>query len=282
MGIRRFMHPSLFALAGIAAGLSLHAQSTGAAAPLQFEVASLKQTVDPMAMGVIKRMPGDRGYFGTNMPLFSYLSVAYQVRHSLISGPDILNEHYDLDAKAERPSTPDELHVMLQHLLEERFHMKLRRETKDQAGYVLVVDKGGPKFGVHAPDGPPLMPIPSGSGKHNASNATMGYFAYYLSNELDRTVVDKTGLDGNYDFQVEWYMQPTGTAIPIAPGPPGTSPMTNMPPGAAMPMEMREAQMPTGPTLFDALKKQLGLRLDAAQVPVEHLVVEHIEKLTEN
>jgi uncharacterized protein (TIGR03435 family) len=47
-------------------------------------------------------------------------------------------------------------------------------------------------------------------------------------------------------------------------------------------MEMREAQMPTGPTLFDALKKQLGLRLDAAQVPVEHLVVEHIEKLTEN
>jgi len=272
-----------FALAALlvtTAGFSLHAQPAGAATPLQFEVASLKLTVDPMAPGLIKRMPGDRGYLGTNMPLLNYLSVAYQLRTSLISGPEgVLEEHYDLDAKAERPSTPDELHVMLQHLLEERFHLKMRRETKDQAGYVLVVDKGGPKLTAHPADGPPLAPIMPGSGKHIGANVGMPYFAFYLSNGLDKTVVDKTGLDGHYDFEVEWYTDRGVMAMPV--GPPGSAPMVNVPAGA-MPMEMRDAQISSGPTLFNALKQQLGLRLDAAQVPVERLVIEHIEKLTEN
>jgi uncharacterized protein (TIGR03435 family) len=259
----------------IGAVLSLHAQSTGAAAPIQFEVASLKPASDLMAPGIIRRMPGDRGYFGTNMPLLSYLTVAYQVRASQISGPDWISDHFDLDAKAERPSTVDELHVMLQHLLEERFHLKLRRESKEQAGYALVVDKGGPKLNIHPPEDRTLLPISPGWGKHTGTNVTMPYFAFYLSNELDRTVVDRTGLDGHYDFQVEWAGDRVNAAMPMPAAPAGS-------PGAPAPMEMREAQLPTGPTIFNALKQQLGLRLDPAKVPVEHLVVEHIEKLVEN
>src|ERR1035438_4548552 len=113
MGIRwigRCGQSVLFAAAGVAGmcAVSLRAQSTDAAAPLQFEVASLKHTVDRGAPGIIKRLPGDRGYYGSNMPLMNYLTVAYQVRPSQITGPDwISTENFDLDAKAERPSQID-------------------------------------------------------------------------------------------------------------------------------------------------------------------------------
>jgi uncharacterized protein (TIGR03435 family) len=254
-----------------AASLSLQPQAPDAMANLQFEVASLKPTVDMNVPGIIKRMPGDRGYVGTNMPLMSYIRVAYQVRDSQVAkGDALLTENFDLDAKAERASTPDELHVMLQHLLEERFHLKMRREIKEEQGYVLVVDKGGPKMDVHAPEDYNRMPLPIVDGVHNGINVTMPYLAFFLSTELDRTVIDKTGLDGGYDFKVEWYTERG----------PGAAVTAN--PTDAVPMEFRQAPRPTGPTVFVALQKTLGLRLDAAKVPTEKLVIEHIEKLTEN
>ena len=264
-----------------AACICLRAQAPDPLATLQFEVASLKPTVDLNAPGLIKRMPGDRGYVGANMPLQSYINVAYQVRPNQVSGPDwMLADHFDLDAKAEKASTPEELHVMLQHLLEERFHLKMRHETKEQQGYILVVDKGGPKMSVHPPEDRNLLPIMPGDGMHNGVNVTMPYLAFYLSSQLDQTVIDKTGLDGHYDFQVEWYTDrgagPAVMAMPL-----GTSPSSPMPspPG---PMEFRGAAPPSGPTLFVALQKSLGLRLEPTKVPAERLVIEHIEKLTEN
>jgi uncharacterized protein (TIGR03435 family) len=194
------------------------------------------------------------------------------VRATQITGPDwISTDHFELNAKAERPSTVDELHVMLQHLLEERFHMKIRHESREQPAYALVVEKGGPKLKIHDPEDRVMLPINPGFGMHNASNVTMPYFAFYLSQEVDRTVIDKTGLDGHYDFQVEWGFD-RGAAMPMPAAPPGTSPA----------MEMREAQIPTGPTLFNALRQQLGLRLDPIKAPVEHLAIDHIEKLAEN
>jgi uncharacterized protein (TIGR03435 family) len=254
-----------------AASLSLHAQT----APLQFEVASMKATVDPTLAGIIKRMPGERGYFGANMPLMAYIRIAYQLRDSQITSPDWLSrQNYDLDAKAEKPSTPDELHVMLQQLLLERFHMKVRRETREQSGFVLVVEKGGVKMQDHDPEDKVILPIMPGSGTHVGTNVTMPYFAFYLSNELDKTVVDKTGLDGHYDFRANW-MAEGANVMPMQMAPPS--------PDNVVSMEMRAsmAPMPSMPTIFVALK-QLGLRLDPAKVPAEHLVIEHIEQLTEN
>jgi uncharacterized protein (TIGR03435 family) len=262
-------------LAGMCA-VALRAQTTDAATPLQFEVASLKHTLDRGGPGIIKRLPGDRGYYGTNMPLMNYLTVAYQVRPSQIAGPDwISTDNFDLDAKAERPSTVDELHVMLQNLLLERFHITLRHESKEQPAYALVVDKGGPKLAIHDAADKVMLPISPGFGKHDASNVTMAYFAFYLSNTLDRTVVDKTGLDGHYDFKAEWGFE----------GIPGftfATPMVSGPPETLMPAEMQGASLPSGPTIFNALRQQLGLRLDPIKIPVERLVISHIETLTEN
>jgi len=254
-----------------AASLSLQAQT----APPQFEVASLKPTVDNTLAGIIKRMPGESGYFGTNMPLMAYIRIAYQLRDSQITCPDWLSrQNYDLNAKAEKPSTPDELHVMLQQLLLERFHMKVRRETREQSGYLLVVDKGGPKMQDHDPEDKVILPISPGYGTHVGANVAMPYFAFYLSNELDKTVVDKTGLTGHYDFKADWMLEGF-SVMPMAPA--------LRSPDNVAPMEMRPniPQMPSLPTIFVALK-QLGLRLDPAKVPAEHLVIEHIEQLTEN
>ena len=247
-----------------AAAVCLRAQPP--AAP-QFEVASLKPSVDMSGGATIKRMPGDRGYFGSSEPLLGYMMVAYQVRASQVSGPDWVSvDRFDLDAKAEKPSTPEELHLMLQHLLEERFHLKIRREIKEQQGYVLTVDKGGPKMTVHPPGDLSLTPIPGGSGMHKGVNVTMPYLAFFLSNELDTTVVDRTGLDGHYDFEAEWNSSRGDWNSPTAPAPAD--------PGVAA--------APVGSSIISALQRSLGLRLEAAKVPAERLVIDHVEKLTGN
>ena len=95
------------------------------------------------------------------MPLRLLIRIAYGVTDRQLSGgPDWINtETFDMDAKAEQPATVDELHLMLRTLLEERFQLKVHRETKEQAVYALVVDKGGPKMTVHQPvetDYPPI------------------------------------------------------------------------------------------------------------------------------
>lgn len=271
-----FQRATLLAAAGMAAaaGLPMQAQQPDATASLQFEVAAFKHSApDDTRPGLIKRLPGDRGYSGVNMPLEAYIRVAYQLRTSQISGPDWLtSENYDMEAKAERPSTPDELHAMLQHLLEERLHIRLHRETREQSGYALMVDKGGHKLTDHDVEDKILLPIRQGPGMHDCKNVTIPYFVFYLSAELDHTVIDKTGLDGHYDFKVQWGFDDAGMARLMPPGPPG----------AAGDMNMVAAQLPSGPTIFEALRQQLGLRLEPAKVPVEHLVIDHIEKLTEN
>src|ERR1043165_2006820 len=100
---------------------------------LQFEVAVMKPTADHNAPGLIVHLPGERGYRGGNMPLIDYLRVAFQVRPDQISGPDwIFTENFDMEGKADRTCTADELHTMLQHLLIERFRIRLHHATQDE------------------------------------------------------------------------------------------------------------------------------------------------------
>jgi len=289
MGIRRIRYnrPSILVIAAGVAGLFgviLRAQTTDAAATLQFDVASVKPTADHDQPGIITRPPGSRSYHGVNMPLMNYLTVAYQVRPTQVSGPDWLTtETFDLEAKADRVCTVDELHTMLQNLLLERFHIKLHRESRDQQGYALVLDKGGPKLTDHDPADTKTGPINGGVGTHNATNVTMPYFAFYLSNTLDKTVVDRTGLNGHYDFKADWGFEglpgmQMAMGLPPPPGAGGPDRPMEMPPEMAAQM----AALANMPSIFDALKRQLGLRLDPTKVPIEHLVIDHIEALTEN
>jgi uncharacterized protein (TIGR03435 family) len=242
----------------------------------EFEVASVKRSADANAPGRIIHMAGERGYRGVNMPLIAYIRVAYQLRQEQISTPDwLLTENYDVEAKTDHSCTADELHAMLQTLLEDRFHMKLHREARTETGYSLTVDGGGQKMKDSDPSSFESVPLMNGPGRHLGKNVTMQYLAFFLSQEIGSTVVDQTGLKGRYDFDVTWGMEGTamGSMMDAAPSPPGGTDhaRTDLLPPAF-----------SGPNIFEALKKQLGLRLEKAKVPVEHLVIDHIEKLTEN
>jgi len=239
-------------------------------AALQFEVAVIKPAVDPTMPGLIVHLPGESGYRGVNMPLLNYLNVAYQVRRDQISGPDWLaSENFDMEGKADRSCTADELHLMLQHLLEERFHIKMHRETKQIAGYNLVIDAGGPKLAEHDPEDRLMLPIqPVQDGSRQAKNVNMQYFAFYLSQELGQTVVDQTGLKGHYDFKVKWGFD---GPMMVAPPPPDSTGAVDLPVAPQL-----------GASVFEAVRKQLGLRLDKAKVPTQKIVIDHIEKLIEN
>jgi uncharacterized protein (TIGR03435 family) len=98
----------------------------------------------------------------------------------------------------------------------------------------------------------------------------MQYLAFFLSQELGQTVVDQTGLKGHYDFNAKWgYDGP----MVVAPEPPGPG----SPVGAEIPVAA-----PPGASVFEALRKQLGLRLDKAKVPTQKIVIDHIEQVTGN
>jgi uncharacterized protein (TIGR03435 family) len=239
---------------------------------LQFDVAIIKPTADRTLPGLIVHLPGESGYRGANMALMNYFTVALQVRTDQISGPDWLtSEYFDMEGKAGRSCTADELHLMLQHLLEERFHIKMHRETRQIAGYNLVVDSGGPKLADHDPEDRLMLPIqPGPGGSRQGKNVSMQYLAFYLSQELGQTVVDQTGLKGHYDFNAKWGYDGPMMVVrePPAPGSPGAADLPVAPPVDA--------------TVFESLRKQLGLRLDKAKVPTQKIVIDHIEKLTGN
>jgi uncharacterized protein (TIGR03435 family) len=155
--------------------------------------------------------------------------------------------------------------AMLRNLLADRFKLTFHREQKEFSIYELEVAKGGPKLkpSAAAPDEPAQlistvypqrMVLP-------ARNATMGDLASLMQRAmLDRPVVDKTGLTGRYDFDLEWAPDETqfGGEIPTA-----------------------SADAPSAP-LFSAIQQQLGLKLEAARGPVEALVVDKAERPSEN
>ena len=155
---------------------------------------------------------------------------------------------------------------MLQHLLEERFHLTLRREAREEPVWALVVDKGGSKMPVHDPadlDHPPMgLQAVRGSdgtvcGGLTGHNVTMEYLAFTLSRSTDRTVIDRTGLPARYDVNLQFLPDAAKTAGTDGGGP---------------------AISPDCADLPAALPKQLGLRLESSKGPIEFLVVEHAEK----
>jgi uncharacterized protein (TIGR03435 family) len=216
---------------------------------------------------------GRERFLATNMPLAAIVMVAYNLTVRQISGSSpLLGERYDIVAKAEHPAGPDEMLRMLQTLLADRFQLVVRRETREVPVWVLTVAKGGPK--LHESDLPPgegagpRTPERAGgteprSGHLIFRNESMADFAWALSRTAavgDRVVVDRTGLRANYDFELTF----------VRDSPPSTA--TGVSDPAA-----RE-----GPGIFSALQEQLGLKLEAAKAPVEFVIVEHVERPTEN
>jgi uncharacterized protein (TIGR03435 family) len=196
------------------------------------------------------------------MPLLWLIASAYDVSIRQVSGlpSSFSSRNYDIEAKSARQASRKQMMRMLQTLVEDRFKLRLRHETKDLSVYVLMVAKGGPKLDENK-NGEDMEAGNSGAGREFYRNYSMPIFANILSAHLDDTVVDKTGLIGGYDFKLEFTPERVDQG-----GKDGHEPAPNL----------------DGPSLFTALREQLGLELKRQTAAVELLVVDHIEEPSGN
>jgi uncharacterized protein (TIGR03435 family) len=233
---------------------------------LEFDVASVKPSKPGAEGGGIKPLPGGQTYVATNVPVKLMIKLMYHLNDREISGgPGWLDtDLYDVEAKADSPHNIDELHVMFQNLIVDRFKLQFHKETRILPAYELVVDKSGAKLTENK--SPEHFDIPirgTGRGKFQATHCSMSYFAWILSQMLDRPVLDETGLVQFYDFKLEWTPEP----------PPDLGARADA--GANLP--------PTnGPDIFTALREQLGLKLDSHKGPVGVMIIDHVERPSEN
>jgi uncharacterized protein (TIGR03435 family) len=256
--------PVLF---GLAEASPIPAQSVPTpTAPLSFEVASIKPSKPGAGGGGIKPMSGGQGYIATNVPVKMMIKLMYHLNDRQISGgPRWLDtDFYDVEAKADGPHNVDDLHVMFQNLLVDRFKLQFHKETRMLGAFELVVDKSGAKLTENK--SPEHFDIPirgTGRGKLEAMHCSMSYFAWVLSQMFDQPVVDQTGLRQFYDFKLEWTPEP----------PPGMGAGGGA--GANLP--------PTnGPDIYTAIREELGLRLESHKGPVEVMIIDRIERPSEN
>ena len=242
-------------------------QTSAQTSPLKFEVATIKPSSPDEVGGGVKPLPGGQTYVSNNMPLRVVIRVIYKIPDSvIIGGPNWINtDLWDIQAKAPRPSSMDDLHEMFKTLLADRFKLRFHYETKDMSAYVLTVDKAGSKL---QPNGDPEsfdvpikpVPIDGGMAKLNGTRVPMSYLSYFLAYTLNTPVIDNTALKGNYDFTM-------------------TVPFRSIMPNAGIPTS---SDVPEGPSLFTALREQLGLRLDSRKAPVRTFVIDSAEKPTAN
>jgi uncharacterized protein (TIGR03435 family) len=258
-------------LAGLVNGPSARAQApTATATPPKFEVASLKPSQPGGRGGGIRPSAGGDRYDATNISLKLMITVAYRVKtEQVVGGPDWMNtDFYDMKAKAEKPSSIEDLHLMLQDLLADRFKLKFHRDTKEMPVYGLTVDKGGPKLQPHEAQsaGDPWIEQEQPQFLHvkmHAKFVPMDYFAWRLGQILDRPVLDLTKLKGGYDFDLAYTRElPAG-----------------IPEGASLNGEPIDS---SGPSIFEAMQKQLGLKLERQKGSVDVMVIDHAEKAVEN
>ncbi len=190
----------------------------------------------------------------TSVSLMALLKFAYRVRdHQVVGGPDWMKSAtFDIDAGPIPAGTNglSRTQRMLQSMLDDRFALHLHRETRLQPIYRLVVSKAGSK--MKAEDASVTGRFRPGRGSIDATAIPVSTLVTLLINEVGRTVTDETKLAGHYSFQLHFT---SGLA----------------------------AQPDSGdPSLFTAFEEQLGLRLEPARGPVETLVIDHVEKPSEN
>ena len=242
-----------------------------AQAPSQqdFEVASIRRSEPGNLRGsTFEFLPGG-GLRIANGTLRAILETAYDVREfQILGGPGWVNsERYDILARSadslsnEAGATNDvkAVRLRLQALLRQRFNLEVHRETRELPEYALEVAKKGPK----------LIQDDASNGSNNArtgiqrscgqmigTNTTMANLSLMLARQLDRPVLDRTGLTGKYNFQFAWT--------------PDTGPCSGSP------------ESSNAPSIFTALEDTLGLRLESIKGPVDTLIIDRAERPSEN
>ncbi len=242
------------------AGTLLSAQTP---TPQSFEVAMFRledphSTVDynrPDAPNQSNTFPTSRyTMFHTNLK--SLIATAYGVPYNtILGGPDWLgSQHYDLSAKVagDVRLSKVQMQPLFQNLLKERVHLAVHNESRIVSGYALVVAKGGSKLKPNT--GAPFAGMSMGF-EFRFQNVSMEFVTARISDGVKQPVIDKTGLTGMYDFDLKFNREDS----------PNDSPH------------------PDYGSIFVAIQEQLGLRLTPEKVPVDYLVIDHVEKVpTEN
>ena len=242
-----------------------------------FEVATIQQAQSDI-LGHSFRVRGRR-FEAINTSLSELISFAYGLHAKQITGAPawVETDRYDLTAQSDDNCQPSEMlwRGMLRELLIECFKLNLHRDTQMLSVYVLTVGKTGPKLtgSEGDPNGLPALSLTLGTmtatnanlSAVTATNASMADLAGVLQRlVLDGPVVDQTGIAGRYDFTLNWT--------------PDDSQFGDV---------RSRIRFPTGrsdvpPDLFTAIQEQIGLNLDATRAPVEVLVIDHVEKPSDN
>jgi uncharacterized protein (TIGR03435 family) len=243
-------------------------------APQQFDVVSIKPNTAIDNRFAYYSLPGGT-LSATGVTLKFLMMEAYDVKAFQISGgPGWLDTaRWDIEGKVDgvqgRLSSAQH-GTMVRALLGDRFHLKIRRETREMAVFVLTVGKEGSKLIPHTGDPPtPGQRNRLGFGTMSVKQFGMPLLVSHLERELWSKVIDRTGLTGEYDFTLTWRPEPTGHYPGEALGLP---PQLDAPP----PPETN------GPSIFAALQEQLGLKLESRKAPVEIIVIDGVEKASAN
>jgi uncharacterized protein (TIGR03435 family) len=236
--------------AGVLLAVAIAMAQTDTPAPA-FEVVSIKVHTE-----------GPSGSFPTpgrltvgNRTLKGLILEYFHVKMYQIAGADgwMNSIPYDVVGKASGPANFSQMQAMVRTVLIDRFQLRFHRETKEMPTYWLLVAKNGPK--IKPPDPSDTHPGGISNRGHfiQGWKSPIGQLVFFLGGELDMPLLDKTGLEGNYNFKLEW-------ADDVQGGTPG---------------ELPDLQKPS---LMTAVQEQLGLKLEVHPGPVEMFIIDHAEK----
>jgi len=197
--------------------------------------------------------PPGGGFSARNASLKLLIRTAYQLSDYQVSGgPDWIRfDRFDIEAKSDLNPSQNEVRLMVQDLLQDRFKLKVHRATEQDTVYALVVAKGGHKMKAVPDDGSGRHLVGASQGHLFAKSGEVAGLVAFLTQILDRQVMDKTGLRGYFEFDF-------GLPATIMPSPDSTV------------------------SIFEAIQDQLGLRLEQTKGPVEFLIIDHAERPSPN
>src|SRR5688572_29665776 len=258
---------------GVVIGLAtlsavVSAQRPGSSSPApgaHFEVASIRRNVSGSTDDRMTVAPGGR-LVTTNIPIRTLIRNVYRVQYSqLADGPEWLaTERWDIQAAGASAANMQEMLERIKALLHDRFKLVLHTEMRDAPHYALVMARGDRRPGpllqrdptdcAALPPGDERCAATRAGGALRMSGATLREVAFSLSRMVDRPVIDETGLPGAYAFELTW--DPNAASVTRA--------------------------ADDRPSMFTALREQLGLRLESRKGPVEFLVIDSAERPVED
>jgi uncharacterized protein (TIGR03435 family) len=256
-----------------------------AQAPRAFDVAAIKPNHSGAIGEQVRFYPPSGRVTMTNVTVKRMIQNAYQLQDQQIAGGPgwIASEHFDIVANSEAANlSPQDRWMMVRALLADRFKLKMHTEPRELSVFGLVLARRDGRPGEHLkksdtdckrPTAPPSAPIDlsvpnqcgvimGGPGRMNFRGVTMEIIAAQLSSRVGRSVVDRTGLDGRYDLDVEFSPQPLQAS--------GADP-------AAVDRPAGDAA-----SLYTALQEQLGLKLESQKGSIDVTVIDSVERPVEN